>query len=274
MQRQAREQSRSSKPTRRELQTEWVERQKKRIAELEKNFAATQKQLEARRRARSQRISRTARCAPSSKSKPAAAWASSLGGARRSRCRRRGHAGGIAGGSRRRPSKRRKASSRPRNSPRHARARARIQAGRRFPPPRRPQRRSRSRPAAHEGAARRTSSASRANRARRKPRAAAVAATRRAESPCTRSRATSRRRRRNQRDRLHGRRSHAPRRQIPRRTPRSPASPACASFTATAPARCAAASRNFSSAHPLVERIHAEADDRGGTAVTIVELAG
>ncbi len=29
---------------------------------------------------------------------------------------------------------------------------------------------------------------------------------------------------------------------------------------------------HFFSAHPLVERIHAEADDRGGNAVTVVEL--
>ena len=28
----------------------------------------------------------------------------------------------------------------------------------------------------------------------------------------------------------------------------------------------------FLTAHPLVERIHAEADERGGTAVTVVEL--
>ena len=28
----------------------------------------------------------------------------------------------------------------------------------------------------------------------------------------------------------------------------------------------------FLAAHPLVERIHAEADDRGGSAVTVVEL--
>jgi DNA mismatch repair protein MutS2 len=30
----------------------------------------------------------------------------------------------------------------------------------------------------------------------------------------------------------------------------------------------------FFAAHPLVERIHAEADDRGGSAVTVVELKG
>ena len=29
---------------------------------------------------------------------------------------------------------------------------------------------------------------------------------------------------------------------------------------------------NFFSTHPLVDRIHAEADERGGTAVTVVEL--
>jgi len=28
----------------------------------------------------------------------------------------------------------------------------------------------------------------------------------------------------------------------------------------------------FLAAHPLVERVHAEADDRGGAAVTVVEL--
>jgi DNA mismatch repair protein MutS2 len=28
----------------------------------------------------------------------------------------------------------------------------------------------------------------------------------------------------------------------------------------------------FLSAHPLVERIHHEAEDRGGTAITVVEL--
>jgi DNA mismatch repair protein MutS2 len=30
----------------------------------------------------------------------------------------------------------------------------------------------------------------------------------------------------------------------------------------------------FLSTHPLVERIHAEADERGGTAITVVELKG
>ena len=30
----------------------------------------------------------------------------------------------------------------------------------------------------------------------------------------------------------------------------------------------------FLSAHPLVERVHAEAQERGGTAVTVVELRG
>jgi DNA mismatch repair protein MutS2 len=29
---------------------------------------------------------------------------------------------------------------------------------------------------------------------------------------------------------------------------------------------------DFLSAHPLVEKIHAEAEDRGGTAITVVEL--
>jgi len=45
--RQAREQLSQLDAARRELQTEWIDRQKKRIAELEKNFAATQKRLEA-----------------------------------------------------------------------------------------------------------------------------------------------------------------------------------------------------------------------------------
>ncbi len=45
--RQAREQLAQLDAARRELQTEWIDRQKKRIAELEKNFAATQKRLEA-----------------------------------------------------------------------------------------------------------------------------------------------------------------------------------------------------------------------------------
>jgi DNA mismatch repair protein MutS2 len=45
--RQAREQLAQLEAARRELQTEWIERQKKRIAELEKNFAATQKRLES-----------------------------------------------------------------------------------------------------------------------------------------------------------------------------------------------------------------------------------
>ncbi len=44
--RQAREELAQLESERRSLQTEWVERQKKRIAELEKNFAATQKKLE------------------------------------------------------------------------------------------------------------------------------------------------------------------------------------------------------------------------------------
>ena len=39
--------SRNSKSERRSLQTEWVERQKKRIAELERNFQETQKRLES-----------------------------------------------------------------------------------------------------------------------------------------------------------------------------------------------------------------------------------
>jgi DNA mismatch repair protein MutS2 len=45
--RQAREQLAQLDAARRELQTEWIERQKKRIAELEKKFAATEKHLEA-----------------------------------------------------------------------------------------------------------------------------------------------------------------------------------------------------------------------------------
>jgi DNA mismatch repair protein MutS2 len=45
--REAREQLAQLDAARRELQTEWIERQKKRIAELERNFAATQKRLEA-----------------------------------------------------------------------------------------------------------------------------------------------------------------------------------------------------------------------------------
>jgi DNA mismatch repair protein MutS2 len=45
--RQAREQLAQLEAARRELQTEWIERQKKRITELERNFAATQKRLEA-----------------------------------------------------------------------------------------------------------------------------------------------------------------------------------------------------------------------------------
>jgi len=45
--RQAREELAQLEADRRSLQTEWVDRQKKRIAELEKNFALTQKQLES-----------------------------------------------------------------------------------------------------------------------------------------------------------------------------------------------------------------------------------
>jgi DNA mismatch repair protein MutS2 len=45
--RQGREQLAQLEAARRELQTEWVERQKKRIAELEKSFLATQKRLES-----------------------------------------------------------------------------------------------------------------------------------------------------------------------------------------------------------------------------------
>jgi DNA mismatch repair protein MutS2 len=45
--RQAREELAQLEAERRSLQTEWVERQKKRIAELEKNFDATQKRLES-----------------------------------------------------------------------------------------------------------------------------------------------------------------------------------------------------------------------------------
>ncbi|MGA8012731.1 MAG: Smr/MutS family protein [Candidatus Acidiferrales bacterium] len=45
--RQGREQLAQLDAARRELQTEWVERQKKRIAELEKSFLATQKRLES-----------------------------------------------------------------------------------------------------------------------------------------------------------------------------------------------------------------------------------
>ena len=56
--RQAREELAQLEAERRSLQTEWVERQKKRIAELEKNFDATQKRLEgeiARARSRYKR---------------------------------------------------------------------------------------------------------------------------------------------------------------------------------------------------------------------------
>jgi DNA mismatch repair protein MutS2 len=45
--RQAREELAQLEADRRSLQTEWVDRQKKRIAELERNFALTQKQLES-----------------------------------------------------------------------------------------------------------------------------------------------------------------------------------------------------------------------------------
>ena len=45
--RQSREELTQLEAERRALQTEWVERQKKRIAELEKNFHETQKRLEA-----------------------------------------------------------------------------------------------------------------------------------------------------------------------------------------------------------------------------------
>jgi DNA mismatch repair protein MutS2 len=45
--RQSREELAQLESERRSLQTEWVERQKKRIAELEKNFAETQKRLES-----------------------------------------------------------------------------------------------------------------------------------------------------------------------------------------------------------------------------------
>jgi DNA mismatch repair protein MutS2 len=45
--RNGREQLAQLEAARRELQTEWIERQRKRIAELEKNFAATQKRLES-----------------------------------------------------------------------------------------------------------------------------------------------------------------------------------------------------------------------------------
>jgi DNA mismatch repair protein MutS2 len=45
--RQAREQLAQLDAARRELQTEWIDRQKRRIAELEKNFAAAQKRLES-----------------------------------------------------------------------------------------------------------------------------------------------------------------------------------------------------------------------------------
>ena len=45
-QQQAREERALLESDRRKLQTEWVERQKKRIAELERNFSATQKRLE------------------------------------------------------------------------------------------------------------------------------------------------------------------------------------------------------------------------------------
>jgi DNA mismatch repair protein MutS2 len=45
--RQSREQLAQLEAARRELQTEWIDRQKKRIAELEKAFAATQKRLES-----------------------------------------------------------------------------------------------------------------------------------------------------------------------------------------------------------------------------------
>ena len=45
--RQAREELTQLEAERRKLQTEWVDRQKKRIAELERNFAETQKRLEA-----------------------------------------------------------------------------------------------------------------------------------------------------------------------------------------------------------------------------------
>ena len=133
----------------------------------------------------------------------------------------------------------------PSNSPRAARSRARIPAAGDFAPPRRLQRRSEAGPLrmkvplaeiivgieTRREASRSPSRQARAAVARGRHRARA--AERRASGAAKST------------YRLHGRGSHAPRRQIPRQRRAGRQAQQCASFTATAPARCAAASPNF-----------------------------
>ena len=80
--RQAREELAQLEAERRELQTEWVERQRKRIAELEKNFAEAQKRLEARSGAPGGGHERPRDCARRWRSNRLGAWANSASDAR------------------------------------------------------------------------------------------------------------------------------------------------------------------------------------------------
>ena len=107
--RQAREELAQLEAERRALQTEWVERQKKRIAELEKNFRETQKRLEGEVARLAADIKDRALRAQIEKQAGAAHGEARLGCARRSRRRGRRNAGrsqqdlGVARGSARKP---------------------------------------------------------------------------------------------------------------------------------------------------------------------------
>ena len=107
--RQAREELAQLEAERRALQTEWVERQKKRIAELEKNFRETQKRLESEVARLAADIKDRALRAQIEKQSGRRMGKDRLGGARGSRRGGGGNAGGVAGGSGRDCEARRKA---------------------------------------------------------------------------------------------------------------------------------------------------------------------
>ncbi len=268
--RQAREELAQLEEERRALQTEWVERQRKRIAELEKSFREAQKRLEAEVARMVEDVKDRALRAQLEKQTGPPHGQVRVGRASRSRCGRRRDAGGIASRSRRgdcRAASARRAGTAFGGPANHG---ERIQAAGRLPAARRPPGGSASRAAADEGAARGHCCESRATTATAKSGAAAAGARQRGitvhaqpsiESAseeinvigCTVEEATRRV------DKflddaalagsasvriIHGHGTGALRRGL----------------------------AEFLVAHPLVERIHAEAEDRGGTAITVAEL--
>ena len=286
MQRDLAEQSRRLEQERRALREEWVERQRKRIAELEQRVAdaLAQHERDVAPRPRSGQGPRAARATRKAGAPPRGPRA--LGDARRSGRRRRGAALGIAGG----PGRRRRdaAPSRARRTrARRAPARARLLRAGGLAPPRRLQRRSAGRAAAHEGAAGRDhrhrcrgageSGGGAGKRPGASPGAAASSAARqRAPERHHRARSGGVRRRRRGPDEINviGCTVEEATRLVDKflDTAALTGKPQVRIIHGHGTGALRRGLAEFFAAHPLVERIHAEADDRGGSAVTVVEL--